>query len=169
MVQRARDDLFAGPRIAQDQHRSVARGRALGDGKTRESLVYVELENRANTASGEIGLLFDTDALRCELTDTNGKAVPQAPMAGSGGRPGKKWVTLPYDSSIRLRANPYAFGRADGFLNDGSVYHDVVGARDAGETAIAFYARRYRHTDEAGWRSEFDAGRVRRAGAAVGV
>jgi hypothetical protein len=94
----------------------LAQGRALGDGKPRESLVYVELENRANTASGEVGLLFDPNSLKCELTDAKGNAVAQTPVAGGGGRPNKKWVTLPYDSSIRLRANPYAFGRAEGLL-----------------------------------------------------
>ena len=94
----------------------LAQGRTLGDGKTRESLVYVEIENVANTHSGEVGVYFDPDALKCDLADASGKAVPPTPVPGSGGRPGKKWVTVPYDSSIRLRANPYAFGRAEGLL-----------------------------------------------------
>ena len=94
----------------------LARGRTLGDGKTRESLVYVELENVANTHSGKETVAFDPDALKCELTDSAGKAVAPAPVPGSGGRPGKSSVTIPFDSSIRLRANPYAFGRAEGLL-----------------------------------------------------
>jgi hypothetical protein len=94
----------------------LARGRTLGDGKTRESLVYVELENVKHTASGEVGVSFDPDALRCELTDADGKAVPPVSFPGGGGRPGKMWVTIPYDGSVRLRANPYAFGRAEGLL-----------------------------------------------------
>lgn len=85
-------------------------------GRPRESLVYVELENVANTHSGEVAVHFDPDALKCELTDTSGKAVAPTPVPGSGERPGKRWVTIPYDSSIRLRANPYAFGRAEGLL-----------------------------------------------------
>ncbi|HEX4607057.1 MAG TPA: hypothetical protein VH092_02540 [Urbifossiella sp.] len=91
----------------------VAQGRTLRDG-IREALVYVELENVAQTSSGLIAVHFDPDALRCELRDAAGKAVPQAPVAGSGGRPGKAWVTIPFDSSAKLRANPYAFGRAGG-------------------------------------------------------
>lgn len=94
----------------------LAQGRTLGDGKTRESLVYVEIENVAHTHSGEVGVYFDPDALMCDLSDASGNAVPPTPVPGSGGRPGKKWVTIPYDSSIRLRANPYAFGRAEGLL-----------------------------------------------------
>lgn len=94
----------------------LAQGRTLGDGTIRESLVYVELENVVNTASGEVLLSFDPDALKCELTDATGKAVAPTPVAGSGGRPGKMLVTIPYDASIRLRINPYAFGRAEGLL-----------------------------------------------------
>src|SRR5437763_16386541 len=57
----------------------LAQGRTLGDGKTRESLVYVEVENVTHTASGEVAVYFDPDALRCELTDTAGKAVAPTP------------------------------------------------------------------------------------------
>jgi hypothetical protein len=94
----------------------LAQGRTLGDGKIRESLVYVELENVENTHSGRVDVQFDPDALKCELTDAGGKTVVQAPVAGSGGRPGKSVVAIPFDSSARLRANPYAFGRAEGLL-----------------------------------------------------
>ena len=94
----------------------LAQGRTLGDGKARESLFYVELENVENTSSGVVNVYFDPDALKCELTDADGKAVPRAPVAGSGGRPAKAWVAIPFDSSVRLRANPYAFGRAEGLL-----------------------------------------------------
>ena len=94
----------------------LAQGRTLGDSKIRESLLYVELENVSNTHSGELNVHFDPDALKCELTDVAGKAIAQAPTRGSGGRPGQSWVAIPFDSSIRLRANPYAFGRAEGML-----------------------------------------------------
>jgi hypothetical protein len=94
----------------------LAQGRLLGDGKARESLVYVELENVTPTHSGEVLVSFDSDALKCELSDSAGKAVTQTPVFGTGGRPGKRIVTIPFDSSIRLRANPYAFGRAEGLL-----------------------------------------------------
>ena len=92
----------------------LARWRTLGDSKIRESLVYIELENVSDTRG--VSVPFDPDALKCELTGADGKAVLATPTPGSGGRPGKTLVSLPYDSSARLRANPYGFGRADGFL-----------------------------------------------------
>lgn len=55
---------------------------------------------------------------------------------------------------------PLGAGRGNG----GWVYRDRVDARSAGETALAFYAARYRHTDAAGWRAAMDAGRVLRNG-----
>jgi hypothetical protein len=87
-------------------------GRVLGDGKTRETLVYVELRYAPEAAGEPISVHFDPDQLKCALHDADGKAVPEHPGGGSGGRPGKGWVTLPYDSTLRLRVNPYAFGRA---------------------------------------------------------
>ena len=94
----------------------LAQGRVLGDGKTRESLIYTELENVALTSAGKVDIEFDPNALKCELSDAAGKPVPKTPGGGSGGRPGKTWVTIPFDSSIRLRVNPFAFGRAEGLL-----------------------------------------------------
>src|SRR5215208_1263014 len=76
----------------------VYHGRTLGDGKARETLVYVELQNVAET--GERWLTFDPDTLACELLDAAGKAVKPTPVAGGGGRPGKSVVTIPFDSSI---------------------------------------------------------------------
>jgi len=69
-----------------------------------------------NTHSGVVSIYFDPDALTCELTDADGKVVPQTTAAGSGGRPGKTWVVIPFDSSIRLRVNPFGFGHAEGLL-----------------------------------------------------
>ena len=94
----------------------LARGRVLGDGRTRESVAYVELEYAPDAVGGAAVVVFDPDALRCELTDAAGTAVPPAPVPGSGGRPGKAVLTLPHDTTVRLRASPYGFGRPDGFL-----------------------------------------------------
>src|SRR5262245_7405492 len=54
-----------------------------------------------------------------------------------------------------------------GYINQGSVYRDRVDAAAAGSTVLAFYAVRYPHTDEAGWRAAILEGRVTRAGAPV--
>jgi hypothetical protein len=88
----------------------VYQGRTLGDGKTRETLVYVELQNVAE--SGERNVYFDPDGLKCDLLDVAGKAAPRPAEGGggSGGRPGKTWVRLPHDSTLRLRASPYGYG-----------------------------------------------------------
>jgi hypothetical protein len=91
----------------------VDQGPTLGDGKTRETLVYVELQNVAE--SGERNVYFDPDGLKCELLDAAGKAAPRPAEGGggSGGRPGKAWVRLPHDSTLRLRASPYGYGSPD--------------------------------------------------------
>ncbi len=54
-----------------------------------------------------------------------------------------------------------------GILNGGSTYWDIVGGHDAGRAALDFYARRYRHTDEAGWRAAIISGRVLRDGVSL--
>lgn len=51
-----------------------------------------------------------------------------------------------------------------GYLNQGSVYRDRVDAGWAGVTVEAYYARRYRHTDERGWRETILDGLVTRGG-----
>src|SRR3954451_422709 len=65
----------------------ISQGRVLGDGKTRETLVYVDLENVASNHSGERHVYFEPGKLLCELHDKDGKPVPQHPTGGSGGRP----------------------------------------------------------------------------------
>jgi hypothetical protein len=85
-----------------------------GDANYIETRVYVEVENspEGDGVKQTIDFYFDPEQLTCELVDAAGKAVPQEPSFGSGGRPGACWVTLPYDSTMRLRVNPYGFGRA---------------------------------------------------------
>ena len=67
------------------------------------------------THSGEVRIQLDPDALTCALTDA-GNAVIQSPVARNGGRPGKSLVAIPFDTSNPLRANPFAFGCAEGLL-----------------------------------------------------
>ena len=78
------------------------------------TLVYVELEKTTN--SGPRAVYFDPESLQCKLTSADGKAAPQSPFGGSGGRggPPASWVTLPYDSLMRLRANPSGYSSPDG-------------------------------------------------------
>jgi hypothetical protein len=113
----------------------LSQGRLLGDGKARETAAYVELRYAPEAAGKPIGVFFDPDQLKCALLDADDKEVPEHPIAGSGGRPGKDWVTLPYDSTLRLRFNPYAFGRAkdDGLLIPLNNTAWLIKAGDAGE------------------------------------
>jgi 23S rRNA pseudouridine1911/1915/1917 synthase len=51
--------------------------------------------------------------------------------------------------------------------NSGLVYRDRVRKEGAGETVLQHHVRRFRHSDEAGWRARIDAGRVRVNGEAA--
>lgn len=117
----------------------VYQGRALGDGKTRETLVYVELQNVAE--SGERNVYFDPDGLKCELLDDAGKAAarPAEGGGGSGGRPGKTWVRLPHDSTLRLRTSPYGYGSPDdvGLLLPSGTDTWVIKAADTADYFLA--------------------------------
>ena len=44
--------------------------------------------------------------------------------------------------------------------NRGHVYRARVGAADAGQSVLAFHVSRFRHSDEATWRTSIDEGRV---------
>jgi len=83
-------------------------------GQGTEVLVYVEIEN-ANGAWGEpLKVHFDApQGLNFEVLDADEKPVPQTPTGGSGGDVGKCWITIPYDSTVRLRANPGGWGRGN--------------------------------------------------------
>jgi hypothetical protein len=87
-------------------------------GPGKEILLYVELQN-ANGAWGEpLRVYFNAaEGLKFELLDADGMAVAPSPTGGSGGDVAAGWITLPYDSTVRLRANPGGWGTpADAFL-----------------------------------------------------
>jgi hypothetical protein len=87
-------------------------------GAGKEILLYVELQN-ANSAWGEpLRIFFNVSAgLKFELLDAGGKIVAPSGTGGSGGDVGAGWITLPYDSTVRLRANPGGWGTpSDAFL-----------------------------------------------------
>lgn len=81
-------------------------------GPGQELLLYVELEN-ANSAWGEpLRVYFDpAKGLEFDVVDHEGKSVPASPTFGSGGDVAAAWITVPYDSSVRLRANPGGYGK----------------------------------------------------------
>jgi hypothetical protein len=80
-------------------------------GSGTEVLLYVEMEN-ANGAWGEpLRAYFDpAKGLQFYVQDADSKLVPPTPTGGSGGDVGPGWITIPYDSTVRLRANPGGWG-----------------------------------------------------------
>jgi len=117
----------------------VFQGPVRDEGTSRETLVYVELQNVA--ASGERDVYFEPSGLKCELRDVAGKGPPRPKMgsSGSGGRPGKKWVRLPHDSSLRLRVSPYGYGSPDEKAFVITIGFDTwqIKATDAAEYSLA--------------------------------
>jgi hypothetical protein len=84
-------------------------------GTAPETEVYLELQNVSGAAGAPMKIYFDPGrGLRCEVLDANGKPPPLVGGGGSGGGAGACWITLPYDSTIRLRANMFGYGRKEG-------------------------------------------------------
>jgi len=63
------------------------------------------------------GEAADQPAAIWAMRNAAGKLVPQSPGGFGGGAPGATWVSLPCDSTVRLRASVYGGGE----LNDGSL------------------------------------------------
>jgi len=93
----------------------VTQGRLLGNSRIRETCVYIELRN-ASEAIGDPLQIYVDPQIQWELKDAKGQPVKQTPAFGSGGTPGPGWFTLPYDATLRLRVNPYGYGRGGGLL-----------------------------------------------------
>ncbi len=93
----------------------IAQGRgAAFDGPWPETQFYLEFQNVSGAISYPMQFYFDpSEGVHCELRDANGKSPSQA-GGGSGGGAGAAWITLPYDSTIRLRANMYGYGKKPG-------------------------------------------------------
>ena len=76
-----------------------------------ETEVYLELQNVSGAVGAPMQIYFDPgQGLRCEVLDTQGRPPPQMGGGGNGGGAGACCVTLPYDATIRLRANMYGHG-----------------------------------------------------------
>ncbi|MFN0125520.1 MAG: hypothetical protein ACKV19_02410 [Verrucomicrobiales bacterium] len=87
-------------------------------GPQKETAFYLEFQKVTGAAGSPLQFYFDPgSAMRCELLDADGKPAPPEVGRGSGGGAGPCWITLPYDSTIRLRANMYGHGLKpeDGF------------------------------------------------------
>jgi hypothetical protein len=84
-----------------------------------ETEFYLDFQNVTGAAGAPVQFYFDPGlGLHCDMLDANGKPPPRVGMGGSGGGAGACWITLPYDSTIRLRANMYGYGLKpeDGFM-----------------------------------------------------
>jgi len=85
------------------------------DGPNPETQFYLELSN-ISCANVPMQICFDPlHQLSCALLDVNGKPVP-TPRPGAGSIPERSgdWITLPYDSTIRLRVNSGGYGNKKG-------------------------------------------------------
>jgi hypothetical protein len=81
---------------------------AYGGPKTdNAAMTFVELQNVDGAYSEDVDVLFDSTKLKCALTDGHGEDAPKS--RGGGGYSGRgalvNWVTLPYNSTIRLFVN----------------------------------------------------------------
>jgi len=82
-------------------------------GKLVETQVYLELQNVSTSVTGPMLLYFDPrEGMKCELQDALGRPAPEEGSGGSGSFPSACWITLPYDSTTRLRTSWYGYGMA---------------------------------------------------------
>lgn len=96
-------------------HHPVIRGRLLFcvSPKTHAPALYLELQDCAEFWENDIEVYcaLDRGAYHMSDSDTSGKPLPQRfvpPRFSNGGLPGTSWITLPSDSTIRLRLTAYA-------------------------------------------------------------
>jgi hypothetical protein len=92
------------------------------DETRREFSVFIELADVSEAIHQESALLFFDlgkhdfrpeykSGLICELRDAKAAAVESQPFAFSGAVPRSTWVSLPHQSTIRLRQSPYGIHR----------------------------------------------------------
>jgi hypothetical protein len=87
-------------------------------GPGAEVLVYVEIENTCGAWGNPLRVYFDAEqGLNFEVLDADDNSVPHSPTGGSGGDVHAGWISIPYDSSVRLRANPGGWGRGAGMTD----------------------------------------------------
>jgi hypothetical protein len=70
--------------------------------------LYLELQHVHYSAwYNPIEIYFDPEDLPFEMHDGSGKSVPSQPYSIAGALPGPCWITLPCDTTVRLRADLY--------------------------------------------------------------
>jgi len=114
----------------------VAYGRGANyAGQWPETQVHLEFQN---VSGAPTQFYFDpSEGLRFVMTDINGNPVT-TPGGGSGGGAGASWITLPYDSTIRLRANMYGYGSKPGDGLNLTLYPPQAWWFRAGDTNVYF-------------------------------
>lgn len=89
----------------------VFMGRTTVAAGIRETLIFVELENRLGGRTREV--FFNPEKFRAELRDSNGDVIPEVTISEDQRewrrekRPGSCRVTIPGGSALRLRVSPY--------------------------------------------------------------
>ncbi len=99
------------PHTGRGAHRPIIRGRLLlcESPKNQQPAVYLELQDCGDVWGSTKEIYCDMNSgLTFDLRDMKGEPVPMKPFAFSGGTPGANWLTLPCDSTVRLRISPYA-------------------------------------------------------------
>jgi hypothetical protein len=92
------------------------------DESRREFSLFIELADASEAVHQEPALLFCDlgkhdfrqeykPGLHCELRDSHAKAIETAAFPFSGAVPRSTWVSLPHQSTLRLRQSPYGIHR----------------------------------------------------------
>jgi hypothetical protein len=96
-------------------------------GKLAETQVYLELQNVSINRGSLMEVYFDPrNGLECALRDSRNQAPPVGGGGGSGAFPSACWVTLPYDSTLRLRVSWYGYGMPEAVGLRIPLFHEYV-------------------------------------------
>jgi len=87
----------------------------------REVAVYIELQDASDFIGHGMQLWCEVakhdfrpeykSGLHCEMTNKDGKRIESQGFAFGGGVPKNQWVSLPVDSTVRLRTTPFGIHR----------------------------------------------------------
>ena len=98
------------PQTGRGAHRPLIRGRLLlcESAKNQQTAIYFELQDSGDSWGGTKEIHFDPGGCQLEMRDPEGQLIPPKPSAFSGGVPAALWMSLPCDSTLRMRISPYA-------------------------------------------------------------